>query len=152
MAHMWCDRVLWHICLKLSVMQICCTHLHVSVPHVTFSREWNGLDLSLYHRNWRGMYIVHTDGGWYTTLCPCQLPPPLTWGRHVRGASRFDLLHVSETLFAEQLVKVGNDLVQQPEALDALVVSLQLHVELGEVWNGREHYTHRVALLVIELL
>lgn len=71
---------------------------------------------------------------------------------HVRGAGRLDLLDALETLFAEQLVEVGYDLVQQPQALHALVVGLQLHVELGEVGYGREHYAHAVALLVVQFL
>lgn len=71
---------------------------------------------------------------------------------HVRGAGRLDLLDALETLFAEQLVEVGNDLVQQPQTLHALVVRLQLHVKLGEIRYGREHYAHAVALLVIQFL
>ena len=42
--------------LKLSVMRIYCTNFHVSVPHVTFDREQNMLDLSQYHSNCRGVY------------------------------------------------------------------------------------------------
>lgn len=71
---------------------------------------------------------------------------------HVRGAGRLDLLDALEPRFAEQLVEVGYDLVQQPQALHALVVGLQLHVELGKVRYGREYYAHAVALLVVQLL
>lgn len=71
---------------------------------------------------------------------------------HVRGAGRLDFFDALETLFAEQLVEVGNDFVQQPQTLHALVVCLELHVELGKVRYGREHYAHAVALLVIQFL
>lgn len=43
---------------------------------------------------------------------------------HVRGAGRLDFLDALETRFAEQLVEVGNDFVQQPKTLDTLVVGL----------------------------
>ena len=44
--------------LKLSVMRIYnCTYFHFSVPHVTFAREYNRLDLNLYHSNCRGVYL-----------------------------------------------------------------------------------------------
>lgn len=38
-----------------------------------------------------------------------------------------------EALLAEQLVEVGDNLVEQTQALHALVVALQFHIELGEV-------------------
>lgn len=71
---------------------------------------------------------------------------------HVRGAGGLDLLDALKTLFAQQLVEVGDDLVQQPQTLHALVVGFQLDVKLGEVRYGREHYAHAVALLVVQFL
>lgn len=57
-----------------------------------------------------------------------------------------------ETLLAEQLIEIGNNLVEQPQAFDALVVALQFHVELGEVWYAGEEDAHGVALLVVKIL
>lgn len=71
---------------------------------------------------------------------------------HVRGPGRFDLLDALETLLAQQLVKVRDDLVQQPQTLHALVVGFQFHVELREVRYRREHYAHGVALFVVQFL
>jgi len=41
-------------------------------------------------------------------------------GGHVRRADRLDLVDSAESLLSQQLVKVGDDLVQQAQALDAL--------------------------------
>lgn len=57
-----------------------------------------------------------------------------------------------EALLAEQLIEVGDNLVQQSQALHALVVALQFHVELGEVGNAGEQNAHRIALLVVKIL
>lgn len=57
-----------------------------------------------------------------------------------------------ETLLAEQLIEIGNNLVEQPQAFDALVVALQFHVELGEVWYAGKEDAHGVALLVVKIL
>ena len=92
------------------------------------------------------------------TVCVCieshAIQPSFhpTWCCHVCGPCWLDLFHVSEALFAEQLVKVCDDFVEQSQALDSLVVALQLHVELGEVGDGGEHDADRVALLVVQLL
>jgi len=75
--------------------------------------------------------------------------PGQTGSGHVRGAGRLDFLDALETRFAEQLVEVGDDLVQQPQTLDTLVVGLQFDVKFGEVRYGREHDAHAVALLVV---
>lgn len=76
----------------------------------------------------------------------------VTRSSHVRRAGALDLLDVLELVLGEDLVEVGDDLVEQAEALDTLVVALQLHVELGEVRDGREHDAHGLALLVVQLL
>jgi len=57
-----------------------------------------------------------------------------------------------EALLAEQFVEVGDNLVEQTQALHALVVALQFHVELGEVGYAGEQNAHRVALLVVQVL
>jgi len=53
-----------------------------------------------------------------------------TDGGHLSRADRFDLVNRAKSLLAQQLVKVGDDLVQEPQALDVLVVAVQLDVEL----------------------
>ena len=50
------------------------------------------------------------------------------------------------------LIKVSDDLVEQPEALHSLVVGLQLHVELGKIADGGEHDGHALAGLVVQLV
>lgn len=57
-----------------------------------------------------------------------------------------------ETFLAEQLVEVGDNLVEQTQTLDAFVVALQLDVELGEIWDAGKQDADRVALLVIQIL
>lgn len=98
-------------------------------------------------------------------------------GGHVGGTSALDFLNAAEgdrhkkegsmvkrrrlvahcdyspeTLLAKQLIEIGNNLVEQPQAFDALVVALQFHVELGEVWYASEEDAHGVALLVVKIL
>lgn len=59
----------------------------------------------------------------------------------------------SEALHPQpHLVKIGNDLIQQPQALDSLVVHLSLGVEVGEAWDGGEHDTYSVVGLGVQLL
>ena len=50
------------------------------------------------------------------------------------------------------LIKVSDDLIEQPQTLHPLVVGLQLHVELREVADGGEHDGHALARLVVELV
>lgn len=50
------------------------------------------------------------------------------------------------------LVEVGDDLVEQAQTLHALVVAVQLHVELVVVGDGREHHAHAVVRLVVQVL
>lgn len=50
------------------------------------------------------------------------------------------------------LVKVGDDFVEQSQALHAFVVGLQFHIELRKVANGGEHDGHTLAGLVVELV
>ena len=58
------------------------------------------------------------------------------------------LLH----LLFEDLVKVGDNLIEKAQALNALIVGLKLDVELGEVGDGGEDDAPAVALLVVQLL
>ena len=55
-------------------------------------------------------------------------------------------------LLLQNLVEVGNNLVEQPQALDPLVVGLELDVEFGEVGNRGEDDAATVTLLVVQLL
>lgn len=50
------------------------------------------------------------------------------------------------------LVKVSNNLVEQPQALHALVVPVQLHVELVVVGNGGEDHADALVRLVVQVL
>lgn len=82
----------------------------------------------------------------------CSLLFELTRRSHVSGAGALYLLDVLELVLGEYLVEVGDDLVQETEALHALVVALQLDIELGEVGDGGEHHADGFALLVVQLL
>ena len=55
-------------------------------------------------------------------------------------------------LLFEDLVKVGDNLIEKAQALNALIVGLKLDVELGEVGDGGEDDAPAVALLVVQLL
>lgn len=50
------------------------------------------------------------------------------------------------------LIKIGNDLIEQPKTLHALVVPVQLHVELVVVGDGGEDHAHSLVGLVVEVL
>lgn len=50
------------------------------------------------------------------------------------------------------LVKISDDLVKQPQTLHALVVSIELHVKLVVVSDGREHHAHTLIRLVVQVL
>lgn len=71
---------------------------------------------------------------------------------HIGGAGRLYLLDVPEFLLGQNLVKVGDDFIQEPKTLHPFVVRLQLHVELGKVGDGPEQDAHAVALLVVQFL
>lgn len=49
-------------------------------------------------------------------------------------------------------VEVGDDLVEEPQALDAPVVDALLRVEVGEVGEGGEHDADLVVGLAVQLL
>lgn len=71
---------------------------------------------------------------------------------HVRRSHGFDLVDRLESLLRQQIVKVGYDFVQQPQAFDTLVVAIQLRVEFVIIRDGSEHYSYARVALVIEFL
>jgi len=50
------------------------------------------------------------------------------------------------------LIKVSDDLIEQPEALDAHVVPVQLDVEVVEVGDGGEQHSNLSVGLVVQVL
>ena len=50
------------------------------------------------------------------------------------------------------LIKIGDDLVKQPETLDALIVAIQFHVEFVVVGDGRKHDANTRVALMVEVL
>lgn len=50
------------------------------------------------------------------------------------------------------LIKVGDDLIEQPQTLDPHVVSVQLNVKVVEVGDGREEHADLRVGLVVEIL
>jgi len=50
------------------------------------------------------------------------------------------------------LIEVGDDLVEEPQALDSLVIHLSLGVEVCEARDGGEHHAHGVVGLRVQLL
>lgn len=50
------------------------------------------------------------------------------------------------------LVKISDDFVKQPQALQSFLVDVRLGVELFKVWDGGEHDTNQVVGLVVEIL
>ena len=81
-----------------------------------------------------------------------ELPP---WDEadrgHVGGPDGLDLVHGAEAILPDQVVKVGDDLVEQSEALDALVVAVQLGVELVKVGDAGEDDADAVVRLRVQL-
>ena len=75
-----------------------------------------------------------------------------TWCCHVCGSSGLYLLNAAEIVFLQNLIEISDDLIEKSEALHALVVGLQLHVELGEVGDGGKDDAAAVTLLVIQFL
>lgn len=57
-----------------------------------------------------------------------------------------------ETLLAQQFIEVGYNLVEQTQTFDSLVIPLQLHVKLGEIWYAGKQDADRIALLVVQIL
>ena len=56
------------------------------------------------------------------------------------------------SLVSTHLVKVGNDLIEQPEALFPSLVDISLIVELPEAGDGGKHDTHMLVRLRIQHL
>lgn len=50
------------------------------------------------------------------------------------------------------LVKVSNDLIQQSQALHSHVITIQLNVEIIEVWNGCKQDTYLCVGLIVQVL
>ncbi len=53
---------------------------------------------------------------------------------------------------SSDLVKVSDDLVQEPQAFQALLVDIALGVKFFEIRHRGEHHTHAVIGLVVEVL
>lgn len=67
----------------------------------------------------------------------------------MKTPARSATVSVRATLY---LVKVGYDLVEETQALQALLIDIGLGVELFEVGDGGEHHTHRLVRLMIKVL
>ncbi len=75
-----------------------------------------------------------------------------TWGCHICCSCGLDLLYASEAVLLQDLVKICDDFIEKAETLHALVIGLQLHVELREVGDGGEYDASAVTLLMVQLL
>ena len=71
---------------------------------------------------------------------------------HVSSSRGLDFFDRLKLIFLKNFVKISDDLVEESETLDALVVGLELDVELRKVGDRREQDAHAVTLLVVELL
>lgn len=50
------------------------------------------------------------------------------------------------------LIKVSNDFIEEPEALQSFFVDVRFGVELFKIWNGCKHDAHQVVGLVVQIL
>lgn len=60
---------------------------------------------------------------------------------HVRGTDGLDLVYRLKSLLIEEIVKIGNYLVQKSQTLDPLVVTVEFRIELMVIGNGGENNT-----------
>lgn len=67
-------------------------------------------------------------------------------GMRMKGSFYLVLLCLTD------LVKVSNDLVQEPQTFQALLVDITLGVKFFEIRHRGEHHTHTVIGLVVEVL
>jgi len=51
-----------------------------------------------------------------------------------------------------RLIKVSDDLIEQPQALDSHVVPVKLNVEVVKVGDGGEQHSHLSVGLVVQVL
>ena len=72
--------------------------------------------------------------------------------RHVSAPDCLDLINCTESFVAKQFIKVSNDLVEESDALNTLVVPVQLGVELVEVGNAGKNHPHPCVRLAVQLL
>lgn len=92
--------------------------------------------LCLNHHSYPGPQRIHS--GHKKDLCPRRII--------------LETLRVDDVVARSHLIKVGNDLVEEPQALDPHIVAVQLDVEVIEVGDGGEHDAHLGVGLVIEVL
>jgi len=50
------------------------------------------------------------------------------------------------------LIKICNNLIEEPETLQPLLINVRFCVKFLEVWDGREHHTHQIVRLMVEVL
>lgn len=50
------------------------------------------------------------------------------------------------------LIKVSDDLIEEPQTLQSFFIDVTLSVELFEVWHRGEHHTYTVIRLIVEVL
>ena len=50
------------------------------------------------------------------------------------------------------LIKIGDDLIKQPETLQPLAVGIQFHVEVSEVWHRGKQNSYFIISFTIEIL
>lgn len=62
------------------------------------------------------------------------------------------MLNVCTNTDRTHAVKVGDDLVENPEALKASIVDAFFSVEIREIGDGSEHHTYFIIRLTVQLL
>ena len=70
-------------------------------------------------------------------------------GRHVRRPDRLYLRDVCEARVPQEVVVVGENLVKNPDALEAVVVDGALRVEVVEIGAGGEHDANLVVRMAV---
>ena len=110
------------------------------------------------HSTQNGKLYSVTRAGVNLLLCQQSVPSPShlvagggdAAGRHVGAANRLDLLHASELLVVQDLVKVDDYLVQEADALHTLAVGLLINFDI-DTFNVKIEGLYLVDILGVEL-
>lgn len=87
-----------------------------------------------------------------TYRCTFLLPWPQPGRHHVRAADGFYLFDSAKFGLQQQLIEVADNLVQQPQALQSLLVNVGFVVEFLVVGYRGKHDRHRGVTFVVQFL
>lgn len=124
-------------------------------PTATIAYYIAPINTVFYPQSWPQCHLwIWHYGGHIATELPPKFPRAKA-GRRETCRENMQYIKTADLWWSKaftHLIKVSDDLIEQPETLDAHVVPVQLNVEVVEVGDGGEQHSNLSVGLVVQVL